>query len=362
MARLDRLGDAKDVTQIGAAIGREFSHALLAAVASKPEAELASALDRLIAAGLLFRQGVPPHAIYLFKHSLVQDAAYGTLLREPRRALHARIADALETSFAGAIEPELIAHHLTEAGRIEHATDYWLKAGQRAMKQSAHVEAERHLRAGLKLLSGLPDTAARHDREINLQNTLGVCLMPTRGFGNPEVTAAFTRAAEISARVGNVPGLFIALRGNGQYHMISGDLRTAANDAHRVLALAQEVGDRDFLVEAHISPGARSGPREIFAAHSSMPMRLSRGMSANATITSLTPIPATIQDHAPAPINRFRWACSATPTSRWHGAATCLRWPKRSRIPSPLVSHCGSRVACMSCAANQMPSVSSVSE
>ena len=251
MARLDRLGDAKDVTQIGAAIGREFSHPLLAAVASKPEAELASALDRLIAAGLLFRQGVPPHATYLFKHTLVQDAAYGTLLREPRRALHARIADALETRFAGAIEPELIAHHLTEAGRIEQAIDYWLKAGQRAMKQSAHVEAERHLRAGLKLLSGLPDTAARHDREINLQNTLGVCLMPTRGFGNPEVTAAFTRAAEISARVGNVPGLFIALRGNGQYHMISGDLRTAANDAHRVLALAREVGDRDFLVEAH---------------------------------------------------------------------------------------------------------------
>ena len=251
MARLDRLGDAKDVTQIGAAIGREFSHALLAAVASKPEAELASALDRLIAAGLLFRQGVPPRATYLFKHTLVQDAAYGTLLREPRRALHARIADALETRFAGAIEPELIAHHLTEAGRIEQAIDYWLKAGQRAMKQSAHVEAERHLRAGLKLLSGLPDTAARHDREINLQNTLGVCLMPTRGFGNPEVTAAFTRAAEISARVGNVPGLFIALRGNGQYHMISGDLRTAANDAHRVLALAREVGDRDFLVEAH---------------------------------------------------------------------------------------------------------------
>src|SRR5271169_3430858 len=119
------------------------------------------------------------------------------------------------------------------------------------MQQSAHVEAERHLRAGLKLLSGLPDTAARHDREITLQNTLGVCLMPTRGFGNPEVTAAFTRAAEISTRVGNVPGLFIALRGNGQYHMISGDLRTAANDARRVLVLAEEVGNRDFLVEAH---------------------------------------------------------------------------------------------------------------
>ena len=101
MARLDRLGPAKEVAQIGAAIGREFSHALLAAVVRKPEAELASALDRLIAAGLLFRQGVPPHATYLFKHALVQDAAYGTLLREPRRALHARIAEALENQFAG---------------------------------------------------------------------------------------------------------------------------------------------------------------------------------------------------------------------------------------------------------------------
>ena len=123
MARLDRLGPAKEVAQIGAAIGREFSHALLAAVARKPEAELASALDRLIAAGLLFRQGVPPHATYLFKHALVQDAAYGTLLREPRRALHARIAEALESQFAEIAEsqPELLARHCTEAGLIEKA-------------------------------------------------------------------------------------------------------------------------------------------------------------------------------------------------------------------------------------------------
>ena len=118
MARLDRLGPAKEVAQIGAAIGREFSHALLAAVVRKPEAELQSALDRLIAAGLLFRQGVPPHATYLFKHALVQDAAYGTLLREPRRALHARIAETLESQFAEIAEnqPELLARHCTEAG------------------------------------------------------------------------------------------------------------------------------------------------------------------------------------------------------------------------------------------------------
>ena len=123
MARLDRLGPAKEVAQIGAAIGREFSHALLAAVVRKPEAELGSALDRLIAAGLLFRQGVPPHATYLFKHALVQDAAYGTLLREPRRALHARIAETLESQFAEIAEnqPELLARHCTEAGLIEKA-------------------------------------------------------------------------------------------------------------------------------------------------------------------------------------------------------------------------------------------------
>ena len=143
MARLDRLGPAKEVAQIGAAIGREFSHALLAAVMRKPEAELQSALDRLIAAGLLFRQGVPPHATYLFKHALVQDAAYGTLLREPRRALHARIAETLESQFAEIAEnqPELLARHCTEAGLIEKAAGLWGKAGQRSLERSALVEA-----------------------------------------------------------------------------------------------------------------------------------------------------------------------------------------------------------------------------
>ena len=132
MARLDRLGPAKEVAQIGAAIGREFSHALLAAVARKSEAELESALDRLIEAGLLSGQGVPPNATYLFKHALVQDAAYGTLLREPRRALHARIAETLESQFADIAEnqPELLARHCTEAGLIEKAAALWGKAGQ----------------------------------------------------------------------------------------------------------------------------------------------------------------------------------------------------------------------------------------
>ena len=143
MARLDRLGGARDVVQIGAVIGREFSYALLAAVAHKAQAELQWALNRLVAAGLLFRQGVPPHATYLFKHALVQDAAYGTLLREPRRALHARIADTLEAQFTDIAEnqPELLARHCTEAGLIEKAALLWGKAGQRSLARSALIEA-----------------------------------------------------------------------------------------------------------------------------------------------------------------------------------------------------------------------------
>ena len=162
MARLDRLGGAKEVAQIGAAIGREFSHALLAAVARKSEAELQSTLDRLMTAGLLFRQGVPPHATYLFKHALVQDAAYGTLLREPRRALHARIAETLERQFAEMIEnqPELLARHCTEAGLIEKAAGLWGKAGQLALARSALTEATAQLTRALDQIACL----VRHAR------------------------------------------------------------------------------------------------------------------------------------------------------------------------------------------------------
>ncbi len=147
MARLDRLGPAKEIAQIGAAIGREFSHSLLAAVVRKQETELQSALDRLVAAGLLFQEGARPHATYLFKHALVQDAAYGTLLREPRRGLHARIAETLESQFAEIAEnqPELLARHCTDAGLIEKAASLWGKAGQRSLARSALVEAVEQL-------------------------------------------------------------------------------------------------------------------------------------------------------------------------------------------------------------------------
>ena len=189
-------GPAKEVAQIGAAIGREFSHALLAAVARKPEAELVSALDRLIAAGLLFRQGVPPHATYLFKHALVQDAAYGTLLREPRRALHARIAETSEGQFADIAEnqPELLARHCTEAGLIEKAASFWGKAGQRSLERSALAEAVEQFTRALAQIATLPATSALRREQIKLQVALITPLFAVKGYGAPETKAAVEQA------------------------------------------------------------------------------------------------------------------------------------------------------------------------
>ena len=199
MARLDRLGPAKEVAQIGSAIGREFSHALLVSVVRKPEAELGSALNRLVQAGLLSRQGVPPHATYLFKHALVQDAAYGTLLREPRRALHARIAETLESQFAEIVEsqPEIPAHHCTEAGQIEKAAGLWGKAGQQSLARSALVEAAAQLTRALDQIATLPGTPALRREQIKLQVALMTPLMHVKGYAAAETKAATEQARSL---------------------------------------------------------------------------------------------------------------------------------------------------------------------
>ena len=196
MARLDRLGSAKEVAQIGSVIGREFPHALIAAVARKAEAELRSALDRLIEAGLLFRQGAAPHATYLFKHALVQDAAYGTLLREPRRGLHARIAETLEGQFTEIAEnqPELMARHCTEAGLSEKAVGLWGIAGQRSLERSALVEAVEQLTQALAQIAALPATPALRREQIKFQAALITPLIHVKGYAAPETKAAAERA------------------------------------------------------------------------------------------------------------------------------------------------------------------------
>jgi class 3 adenylate cyclase/predicted ATPase len=196
LPRLDRLGPAKEIAQVGAAIGRDFSHAVLADVVARPQPELEAALGRLIAAGLLFRQGVPPNVSYVFKHALVQDAAYGTLLREPKRALHARIAEAIESRFAGIAEsqPELLARHCTAGGLIEKAARYWGKAGQRSLARSALIEAVEQLTRALDQIAALPPTTALRREEIRLQVALITPLMYVKGYAAPETRTAAEQA------------------------------------------------------------------------------------------------------------------------------------------------------------------------
>jgi predicted ATPase len=203
MARLDRLGGpAKELAQIAAVIGREFSHALLAAVVGQPEKELRSALDRLIAAGLLFRRDAPPHATYLFKHALVQDAAYRMLLRETRRTLHARIAETIESEFAEIAEsrPELLARHWTEAGLIEKAAGLWGKAGLRSLARSALVEAAEQLKRALDQITTLPGTPVLRAEQIKLQLALVNALMHVKGYAASEPKAAVEQARQFIER------------------------------------------------------------------------------------------------------------------------------------------------------------------
>jgi predicted ATPase len=219
MARLDRLGPVKEVAQLAAVLGRTFSRGLLATVSPLGEADLDDALSRLVEAELIYRRGVAPEISFEFKHALVQDTAYHSLLKKTRQRHHARIARVLEEEFSETAEsePELLARHYTEAGLAEPAIDHWHEAGRRAMQRSANIEAEDHLRKGLEVVDSLPETPERRRREIALLNALGVCLMPTRGFGNPEVAGAFSQAATISEEEGDARGLFVALRGMGQY-------------------------------------------------------------------------------------------------------------------------------------------------
>lgn len=260
MARLDRLGAAKEVAQIGAAIGREFSHVLLAAIVDRPQAELSSALDRLIAAGLLFRQGVPPHASYLFKHALVQDAAYGMLLREPRRALHARIATILESEFIeiGENQPELLARHYTSAELIEKAAAFWGKAGQRSLERSALVEAAEQLGNALAQIAILPTTPSWRREQIKLQVALMNALMQVKGYASPETKTAAEKAramieqAEALGEASDDPLLlFSALYGQWVTNFIDfrGDM--AREVAAQVLALGKGQGRSTQLMLGH---------------------------------------------------------------------------------------------------------------
>ena len=268
MARLDRLGSAKGLAQIGAAIGREFSHALLASAAGLPEPELAEAIDRLLQSGLLSRQSAPPHATYLFKHALVQDAAYGTMLREPRRALHARIAEILESQFAEIAEsqPELLARHCTEAGLIEKAAGLWGKAGQQSLARSALTEAAAQFTRALALFAALPATPAVRRDEITLQVGLANALMHVKGYAAPETKSALRQARKLIERAEALGEplddpllLFSVLYGFwiAAYVAFNGDLMREL--AEEYLTLAESQGSTVPRIVGHRTMGVTLG-------------------------------------------------------------------------------------------------------
>jgi TOMM system kinase/cyclase fusion protein len=253
MARLDRLGPAKEVAQLGATLGREFSSELIQAVSPLEEARLQQALSKLVEAELLYPRGLPPQARYVFKHALIQDAAYQSLLKSTRQQYHQQITQVLEERFPETVEtqPELLAHHYTEAGLVGQAIPYWQQAGQRATERSAHMEAIGQLVKGLELLKTLPDTPERVQQELTLQIALGLPLIATKGYGVPEVEHAYTRARELCRQVGETPQLFPALLGLSVFHMVRAEYQTARELGEQCLGLAQRAQAPAFITGAH---------------------------------------------------------------------------------------------------------------
>ena len=252
MARLDRLDTVKEVAQLGATLGREFTYERLTAISSLDEFTLQRALGQLTEAELLFRRGFPPHATYIFKHALIQEAAYQSLLRSTRQQYHQRIALTLEEQFpqAAESEPELVAYHYTEAGLASEAVPYWHRAGKRAAEGSAYTEAIAHLNKGLSLISKVPDTQKQAKLELDLQMTLASALMASKGLTAPEVEGAYSRARELAQNVGEPEPLFWATRGLGGLSALR-KMAGADELAQQCLDLAQAQGDPILLIGAH---------------------------------------------------------------------------------------------------------------
>jgi class 3 adenylate cyclase/predicted ATPase len=252
MARLDRLATVKELAQIGAVIGREFSHELIAAVADRPQEQLESGLDQLVASELVFRRGAPPDATYSFKHALVKDAAYQSLLKSRRQQLHARLAQVFEDRFPAVVEtqPELMAYHLTEAGLDERAADAWARAGRAALGRSAMREAVNSLSRAVGLLRGLPSSPDRQRLELELLGALGVALTNTLGPASPEAQAAHERADLLSQELGDRKARFRARWNLWRVYNVRAEYNSAVAAGETLLAEAQADGDVDHEVQA----------------------------------------------------------------------------------------------------------------
>jgi predicted ATPase len=267
LARLDRLGGAKEVAQWAAAIGREAPYELLQAVCPVDVDTLQRELQRLLGADLLYRRGTLPRATYVFRHALIQAAAYESLLRSHRQQYHRRIAETLAERFPEAAEadPAMLARHYTEAGLFERAIVHWQRAGQRAIEHSANAEAIGHLTTGLDQLRSLPADPERLHRELELLTMLGPVLMPTKGYGSPEVEAVYSRALEVCRQVGETSRTFSVVRGLWELYDVRGDLATAREMAAELLRLASHADDSGLLVIAHNALGETLTYRGDFA-------------------------------------------------------------------------------------------------
>ena len=257
MARLDRLATVKAVAQLGAVLGRTFSYEVLQAVTPLDEASLQQALARLVDAELLYQRGVPPQATYLFKHALIQEAAYQSLLKSTRQQYHQRIAQVLETRFPATVEtqPELVAQHYTAAGCTEQAVPYWQRAGQQASDRSANLEAISHFTTGIELLKTLPETPEHTQHALTLYIALGAALQMTKGHSAPEVEHAYTQAHALCQQVGETPELVPVLFGLWRFYGARPQLHTARELGETLLRLAQRAHDPALAVIAHYALG-----------------------------------------------------------------------------------------------------------
>jgi len=242
MARLDRLAPVREIAQIGAAIGREFSYPLVRALVLRDETALKHGLTQLEQAGLVFRRGEPPEAVYSFKHALVRDAAYESLLKSRRQQLHGQIARTLEQSFADIVasQPEIVAHHFTAAALVDPAIDYWLKAGHLALSRSANAEAVKHLRQGIELAQSQAPTAKRVRKELDFYLALGPAMAATEGYAAPEPLRVFSQARDLLGDRGTLTEQIPVLWGVYLAHSMRAEHIAAREVAHRCLVLAAE--------------------------------------------------------------------------------------------------------------------------
>ena len=258
MARLDRLGTAKGVAQLGATIGRTFAYDLLQAVAAQDEAMLLQSLRQLVEAELVYQRGLPPQATYTFKHALIQDAAYQSLLKSIRQQYHQQIAQVIEARFPALVEmqPELVAQHYTAAGCAEQAVVYWQRAGQQASERSANVEAISHCTTGIELLKTLPETPEHTQQALALYIALGAALQIAKGHAAPEVEQAYTQARALCQQVGETLELVPVLLGLWRYYNTRSQLHTARELGDTLLRLAQHAHDPALAVVAHYALGS----------------------------------------------------------------------------------------------------------